>query len=36
MKGGKKHRVPDNFIEEEKYLENIEEKVFLYCKRYIN
>ena len=28
MKGGKKHRVPDNFIEEEEYLENIEEKVF--------
>ena len=28
MKGGKKNRVPDNFIEEEEYLENIEEKVF--------
>ena len=28
MKGGKKQRVPDNFIEEEEYLENIEEKIF--------
>ena len=28
MKGGKKQRVPDNFTEEEEYLENIEEKVF--------
>ena len=32
MKGGKKDRVPDNFSEEEEFLENIEERVFLTVK----
>jgi len=29
MKGGRKNRVPDNFVEEEEFLENIEEKIFI-------